>query len=127
MNVLKSLLPFACVLAIAPVAAAQPYGQPDRSSPGDEMIQAYLKKEAEKLSARFADDVASREAWEKKRPDYVEEYYYMLGLSPRPEKTPLKATVTRTLRRDVYVVDMLHYQSRPGLYVTGNLYRPAGV
>ncbi len=51
----------------------------------------------------------------------------MLGLSPRPEKTPLNATVTGTHQGDGYVVDMLHYQSRSKLYVTGNLYRPARV
>ncbi len=51
----------------------------------------------------------------------------MLGLSPRPEKTPLNATITGTHQGDGYVVDMLHYQSRPKLYVTGNLYRPAQV
>jgi cephalosporin-C deacetylase-like acetyl esterase len=55
----------------------------------------------------------------------VEQYYYMLGLSPRPEKTDLAATVTGTLKGDGYEVDMLHYQSRPKLYVTANLYRPA--
>ena len=49
----------------------------------------------------------------------------MLGLWPMPEKTPLQATVTGTLEGDGYVVEMLHYQSRPRLYVTGNLYRPA--
>ena len=51
----------------------------------------------------------------------------MLGLSPLPEKSPLKAAITRTLDRGDYVVDMLHYQSRPGLYVTANLYRPGQV
>src|SRR5688500_1747258 len=127
MSVSRCLLAFAWLVCLVPAASAQPYGKADRGQPGDEMIQAYLKKEAETVSARFADDVASREAWEKKRPQHVEEYFYMLGLSPRPEKTPLHATVTRTLRRDDYVVDMLHYQSRPGLYVTGNLYRPASV
>jgi cephalosporin-C deacetylase-like acetyl esterase len=115
------------MLTMTAVAAAQPYGKPDRESPGDEMIQAYLAAQAKRIDARFADDLKSREAWEVKRPQYVEEYFYMLGLSPRPEKTPLHATVTRTLRRGDYVVDMLHYQSRPGLYVTGNLYRPATV
>ena len=115
------------ILAVSTTAVAQPLGEPDRGSPGDEMIQAYLKRETERVSAQFADDLKSREAWEAKRPQYVEEYFYMLGLSPRPEKTPLHATITRTLERDDYAVDLLHYQSRPGLYVTGNLYRPKTV
>ncbi len=116
-----------CVAAANVRLFAQPLGQPDRASPGNEMIQKYLQQETAKLSARFGEDILSREAWEAKRPQYVEEYYYMLGLVPRPEKTPLHATVTGTLERDGYVVEMLHYQSRPGLYVTGNLYRPAAV
>src|SRR5688572_20901077 len=130
MNALKvlSLLIFAAMNFFSSAEIfAQAYGQPDRASPGDVMIQEYLKKEAEKVSARFAEDVKSRKDWEAKRPQYVEEYFYMLGLSPRPEKTPLKAAVTRTIARDDYVVEMLHYQSRPGLYVTANLYRPATV
>ena len=51
----------------------------------------------------------------------------MLGLWPLPERTPLQATTTGSLQGDGYVVDMVHYQSRPQLYVTGNLYRPAQV
>jgi cephalosporin-C deacetylase-like acetyl esterase len=53
-----------------------------------------------------------------------QEYLEMLGLWPLPEKTPLHATVTGTLEREDIVIDKLHFQSRPGLYVTGNLYRP---
>ena len=117
----------ACLILPARHAAGQRRGEPDRGSPGDEMIQKYLAREATKLQARFADDVGSREAWDARRPAYVDEYYYMLGLSPRPEKTPLKPTITGTFAGDGYVVDNLHYQSRPGLYVTGNLYRPAVV
>jgi dienelactone hydrolase len=49
----------------------------------------------------------------------------MLGLWPMPEKTPLQATVTGTHEGDGYAIDMIHFQSRPKLYVTGNLYRPA--
>src|SRR5262249_51905960 len=44
-----------------------------------------------------------------------------------PAKTPLKATVTGTLTRGDVTIEKLHYQSRPGLYVTGNLYRPTKV
>ena len=99
----------------------------DHGAPGDRMIQAYLTREADKIDSRFEEDLASRESWEKLRPGWLQEYYYMLGLWPLPEKTPLAATVTGTLRGDGYVVEMLHYQSRPQLYVTGNLYRPAVV
>src|SRR5205823_2799609 len=40
------------------------------------------------------------------------------------EKTPLKATVTGTLERDGITIEKVHFQSKPGLYVTGNLYLP---
>ncbi len=106
------------------IVKSQEYGPPDREQPGDEMIQAYLARQTETIHERFMENVKSVEDWKKQRPQYKEEYFYMLGLAPMPEKTPLKATITGTLQGDGYVVDMLHYQSRPRLYVTGNLYRP---
>ncbi len=51
----------------------------------------------------------------------------MLGLSPLPERTPLKSTITKTMEADQFVVECLHYQSMPGLYVTANLYRPRNI
>jgi dienelactone hydrolase len=122
---LRSLSSLVLLMWLPVIASAQPYGPPDRGAPGDELIQAYLARESEKLSAAFADDVKSLADWQNKRSQYLEEYFYMLGLSPRPEKTPLRATVTGTLKGDGYEIDLLHYQSRPRLYVTGNLYRPA--
>lgn len=104
---------------------AQALGQPDRDAPGDRMIQDYLARVTAELHAPFASDVESPARWQTRRPLYRDEYFYMLGLSPLDERTPLKATVTGTHAGDRFVVDMLHYQSRPGLYVTGNLYRPA--
>ena len=125
---LVGIVPCAAALAaLAMPAQAQPLGEPDRGSPGDEMIQKYLAQETAKIEAAYADDLKSLENWQARRPQYVEEYYYMLGLSPRPEKTPLHPTITGTIKGDGYEVDMIHYQSRPRLYVTGNLYRPATV
>ncbi|MCL5282945.1 MAG: prolyl oligopeptidase family serine peptidase, partial [Planctomycetes bacterium] len=100
---------------------------PDRGQPGDEMIQAYLKQETDKIHETFQQDYASLEHWKSVRNRYKQEYMYMLGLSPEPVKSPLQATITGTLKGDGFVVDMLHYQSMPRLYVTGNLYRPAQV
>jgi hypothetical protein len=69
------------------VVRAQPLGEPDTGAPGDAMIQAYLARETAKLAARWSPDVASREAWDAKRPQYQQEYLYMLGLSPFPERS----------------------------------------
>jgi hypothetical protein len=45
-------------------------------------------------------------------------------LGPLPERTPLDARVTGTLRRDGYAVEKVVFQSRPGLHVTGALFLP---
>ena len=82
------------VVAANNVASAQAWGEPDRGSPGDAMIQNYLARETERLSSRIVPDFTSRDAWEANRARYVEEYFYMLGLSPKPERTPLHATMT---------------------------------
>jgi dienelactone hydrolase len=107
------------------IALCQEYGKPDVGEPGDAMIQEYLARETAKLSDPFLGDVKTSGDWERERPRFKEEYLHMLGLSPMPPKTPLQATITGTLERDGYVVDKIHYQSLPRLYVTGNLYRPA--
>lgn len=123
---LATCLLVAPLVALAPSPLpAQAYGEPDRGSPGDAMIQAWLAADAERLDGLFLEGIASAADWEAARPRYREEYLYMLGLWPLPERTPLEATVTGTLDRDGYAVEKLHYQSRPGLYVTANLYRPS--
>jgi len=44
----------------------------------------------------------------------------------RPRKTPLNARVTGRLERELYTVEKVMYESRPGLVVTANLYLPHG-
>jgi len=125
-------LPFQSVTALFVIVAAssllaQPLGEADNAEPGDAMIQAYLGTTAQKIESDFLGSIKSAEDWNRARPQFLQEYMDMLGLSPLPEKTPLHATITRTLDRGDYSVDMLHYQSRPGLYVTANLYRGATI
>lgn len=125
MCVMVLLSAVACVGV--PAGLAQMHDPPDRGQPGDEMIQEYLKQATDKIHETFQQDYASLEHWKGVRDKYKQEYLYMLGLSPEPVKSPLKATITGTLKGDGFVVDMLHYQSMPRLYVTGNLYRPSQV
>ncbi len=112
-----------CVLSTA--STAQEYGKADGDAPGDAAVQRYLKTRSSEVPARFLEGIETASEWTRRRPELLEQYLYMLGLSPRPERSPLKATITGRVKGDGYVVDLLHYQSRPRLYVTANLYRPA--
>ncbi len=126
----RMTLRMVCVLmlgtAVGPVSA-QRYGEPDRQAPGDAAIQTYLADRARAMDASFADDLTSLEVWQTKLTEWRQEYLEMLGLWPLPPRTPLEAKVTGTLEGDGYIIEKLHYQSMPGLYVTGNLYRPARI
>jgi hypothetical protein len=69
---------------------------------------------------------SSRADWEA-RAAYVREHVLAsAGLLPLPEKTPLNPRVFGELRRSDYIVSKVYFESLPGLYVTGNLYRPIG-
>ena len=46
---------------------------------------------------------------------------------PEPERTPLNSRITGVLERDGYRVEKLIFESRPGFFVTGNLYVPTGI
>jgi dienelactone hydrolase len=48
------------------------------------------------------------------------------GLWPAPAKCPLNAQVFGRVERDGYSVEKVFFESWPGFYVSGNLYRPLG-
>lgn len=67
---------------------------------------------------------ASREAWEARAKELRSQVLVALGLWPMPERTPIKAVVHSPIDRDEYTVWKVYFESLPGHYVTGNLYRP---
>ena len=89
-----------------------------------ERMNSYLAVEAEKLSREARERINTKEKIEAERPRLLKEFRFMLGLDPLPERCPLNLTRVRTVERDEYTVDVLHYQSLPGFYVTANLYKP---
>jgi X-Pro dipeptidyl-peptidase-like protein len=48
------------------------------------------------------------------------------GLLPMPEKTPLTPAIFGEIRKSDYSVAKVYFESLPGFFVTGNLYRPLG-
>ena len=48
------------------------------------------------------------------------------GLMPMPDRTPLSANVFGEIRQADHIVSKVYFESLPGFFVTGNLYRPIG-
>jgi dienelactone hydrolase len=88
------------------------------------MIAAYFESETKKLADACLAEVETLEDWTARRETYRRQLQEMLGLDPLPERTPLAAVITGTLDHPEFVVEKLHFQSRPQLYVTANLYLP---
>ncbi|NNE01481.1 MAG: acetylxylan esterase, partial [Pirellulaceae bacterium] len=94
------------------------------TSLGDGLVTDYFRMETQKLTERAFAEIKTLEDWTSQREGYRQQLLEMLGLDPLPTRTPLEAVVTGTVREGDVVVERIHFQSRPGLYVTGNFYRP---
>lgn len=49
-----------------------------------------------------------------------------LGIWPLPTRTPLNPVVHGKIEREDYTVERAYFESMPGFFVTGSLYRPKG-
>lgn len=99
------------------------------SAVADDWLSLYgaARGDARRLSGSALAEPLGPVQWQETEDERREQWREMLGLSPLPERTPMQATVTGTLDRGDYVVEKIHFQSSPGAYVAGNLYRPAKV
>lgn len=99
---------------------------PDKAA-NRQRLDDYFRSSSERLTQRSLADVITAEDWEARRGEYRRQLAEMLGLDPMPPRTPLEAQVTGTIEDHGVVVEKIHFQSMPGLYVTANLYRPPKV
>ncbi|NBV23237.1 MAG: acetylxylan esterase [Proteobacteria bacterium] len=91
------------------------------------MFAEYFRAETRTLGERALTEVRTLEDWNKYKVTARQQLFEMLGLDPLPPKTDLHATVTGRLDHPEFTVEKLHFQSRPGLYVTGNVYVPVNL
>jgi len=119
-------------LVFAGFAHAQESEVGGTDSPG--AVEATFGRSLDKFAVRLTpksdgsgsfSTIRTGDDWTRQRPMRHEQLRTMLGLFPWPQRTPLEATITKTQTAHGFTVENVHFQSRPGLYVTGNLYRPA--
>lgn len=68
----------------------------------------------------------TRAAWELRRDRLRRRVLVAAGLWPMPERTPLNAVIHGCVERDDFTVERVYFESLPGHYVTGLLFRPQG-
>lgn len=68
--------------------------------------------------------IRSAPGWEQRQQTLRQTLMDIVG--PFPEKTPLNATVTRTIEKDDYRVEHIVFESQPGFFVTSSLFIPTG-
>jgi len=66
----------------------------------------------------------SAEEWNSRAERVRRQVLVALGLWPAPTRTPLNVVIHGKVEREDYTVEKVYFESLPGFYVTGNLYRP---
>src|SRR3954469_19775758 len=109
--------------AASSLSAAGPRVLPEGALPNDIRLQP-----PKDLNGEFPfTPPKSKAEWEK-RAEYVRRQILVSqGLWPMPTKTPLNAVIHGRIDRPEYSVEKVYFESAPGFFVTGNLYRPNDV
>ncbi|MCK0148030.1 acetylxylan esterase [Arenibacter sp. F26102] len=78
------------------------------------------KAELDKIESMYS----NKEDWEPRKKILKSEILKGLNLSPLPNRTPLNAVIGSKRIMAGYSVENVYFESIPGFYVFGNLYRP---
>jgi len=85
----------------------------------------YQSEEAAKEQlAKFAQSYSNLEQWKARAERIREGILRGTELLPLPEKCPLKPIIHSKRKYEGYTVQNVAFESLPGVFVTGNLYRP---
>jgi len=102
--------------------AIMPFSLPVLVLAGASLAPAYRTHNDRLTVPRYS----SAAEWQRRAAYLREHILASSGLLPLPEKTPLRAVVFDEQKHDDYSVAKVYFESLPGLFVTGNLYTPAG-
>jgi len=121
----RSAMLLLVALGFNPILLAQSASNPEGNL-GIELTRQALSSRVEQIErANDLHAFSSQEQWNQSQGKLREQLIEMLGLPPMESRpSQLHAVTTGTLELDDLVVEKIHFQSSPGLYVTANLYRP---
>lgn len=122
-------------LVLFQMSGAVTAAQPDGEGSGDELYTVYTGEQTSEdarwqplidLNGHFPFQVpGSLEDWETRSESLKRRILVAGGLWPLPERTPLNAVLHGKTERDGFTVEKVYFESVPGNFVTGLLFRPA--
>jgi uncharacterized protein len=96
------------------------YGQ----KPGLKQGAFYTEEQGAAELKKLESIYSSRQQWEQRRKMLRTNILIGMNLSPLPKRTPLNAVIGEKRIHDGYTVENVCFESIPGFYLCGNLYRP---
>ncbi len=67
----------------------------------------------------------SKTSWEQRRADLKQRVLVATGLWPMPQRTPLNPVIHGKVQRNGFTMEKVYFESLPGHFVTGMLFRPS--
>lgn len=124
-SVLRLLVWLVVLISFASTSAAE--GDPSRVLPAGQFPHDGRLGAMKNLDGYFPFTPAKSKAeWEARAQQLRRQLLVATGLWPMPEKTPDNAVIHGRVDRDGYTVERVFFESFPGHFVTGSLFRPKG-
>lgn len=122
---------FGCFIGVVSLAGAWSLLNAADATPSDEkpiLCQGNYQTEAEAVAqlARMASTYSNLDEWKERAAAIRKQILVGAKLDPLPERTPLNPIIRNKRSYDGYTVESVAFESRPGFFVYGSLYRPVG-
>ena len=121
----SKLFQFELIIVIAISAATLAHAADLRVYESGQRPNDSRLEEPKDLNGYFPFEVPEgKAAWEARASELRQRVRVATGLWPIPEKTPLNAVIYRKFKRNGFTVERVYFESVPGHFVTGLLFRP---
>jgi dienelactone hydrolase len=115
-----------CFVAVL-LASSTVVGQPPRALVEGKSLTDARLGELRSLNSYFPFEPSETpQQWAERKQGLRRHLLVSLGLWPMPSRTPANPVIHGRVDREDYSVERVYFESFPGFYVTGSLYRPKG-
>ena len=122
-RILNTKINYCLLILVMAIMTACREKKPSDLSKDEKYLEEQGKEELRKLESLYS----NKEEWEARKPLLRLEILKGMNLWPLPQKTPLNAVIKSKRLYDGYSVENVYFESIPGYFVCGNLYKPLDV